>query len=255
VDGIPGRIQSPERLEQLIGPVLDQKQDLWATQAFPELMRLRDYHSFLEFARQSDCIVDVCAANPWAAAHLGREDVRCFEYELFVVSRLAPPHRGLIAADPGDPRLMAALAQYVPALSYAAYVARLRSNGLIVAGKEDGFVVQDASGRRFHEPYRLHALFRRGTDDSPWQGLEGERLRGALNRLLGLELVKGGPHVDWAFRGDAAVAGPSAGPRPPVVRFTPDGHIGNIVRLEGMAASEGYRTRWEQIFPGEAVRP
>jgi hypothetical protein len=245
---------SPEALEQNIGRLIDARVATWTAAPFPELMRVRDYFAFLEFAKEHGCVVNVCGANPWAGAFIGRAGFRCYDGRTFVVSRDVPPFAGAIAADPDDPRLRAGLAKYAVPLTYEGYLGLLRTEGLHVLGPDQGFVVQDAEGSRLYEPYRLHGVYERATNSQAWRGGGGgERLRAALNRCLGSELVRFGPHDDWMYRNDREVAGPSWGPQPPMIEFTPDGDIENYLTVEAMAKSSEYARRWSQLYPQHPV--
>jgi hypothetical protein len=52
--------------EESVRDVIEKTRDAWQSQRFPELMRLRDYFSFLEFARDEHLVITVCDAPPGA---------------------------------------------------------------------------------------------------------------------------------------------------------------------------------------------
>jgi hypothetical protein len=53
-----------EKTEQAVREYIERTREEWASQRFPELLRLRDYFSFLEFARDEHVHVIVCDAPP-----------------------------------------------------------------------------------------------------------------------------------------------------------------------------------------------
>jgi len=53
-----------ENTEGSVRDVVERTREAWQSQRFPELMRLRDYFSFLEFARDEHLVVTVCDAPP-----------------------------------------------------------------------------------------------------------------------------------------------------------------------------------------------
>jgi hypothetical protein len=244
---------SPEGLERNVGRVIDEHGVHWQAAPFPELMRLRDYLSFLEVAKRTDRHVFVCGANPWAGALIGEPGYRCYDGRLFVVSRESSPNAGAVAADPADVRLRSGLSKYATPLTYDAYVDLLRAEGLHVLGPGEGFVVEDGDGHRLYEPYRLHGVYERAADDSSWTGREGEGLRQVLNESLGAELVRFGPHDDWEHRNNRAVAGPLSGPQPPIIQFEPNGQIENHVSLGEIARTFPYKRIWSRLYPHHAT--
>lgn len=229
--------------------LIDERAPEWQTQRFPELMRERDYFSFLEFAKHANAFVNVCGANPFSGRFVGRQGYRCYDGREFVVVRDRAPNEGLIAADPSDPRLGEALRGYARPLSYSEYVRRLRQRGYCVLGSEEGYVLEDAAGCRFYEGYRLHSVYDPETEQSRWTGKMGETLRADLNRRLGEELVRWGPHDDWVHRNDRDVAGPLWGPQSPLIEFTPEGDIENYLEFKELVANRGAERPWEQLYP------
>jgi hypothetical protein len=53
-----------EKTEQAVRKYIEKTREEWASQRFPELLRVRDYFSFLEFARDEQVNVIVCDAPP-----------------------------------------------------------------------------------------------------------------------------------------------------------------------------------------------
>jgi hypothetical protein len=82
--------------------------------------------------------------------------------------------------------------------------------------------------------YRLHGAYERETGRNAWTAREGEQLRAELNRRLGAELVRAGPHDTWAERLDLPEDDPRRGPMPPVLFFLPDGDVQVRTDARGM---------------------
>jgi hypothetical protein len=117
--------------------------------------------------------------------------------------------------------------------------------------------VKDDLGNRFHDSYRLHSVYGARNREVVWVQPRAERLRAALNRSLGAELVQFGPHEQWEFRNDRKVAGPLYGPQAPAIEFGPDQEIDN--RLTVLALKEWYHDedhpRWNDVFPDYVIEP
>jgi hypothetical protein len=103
-----------ERTNVAWGRLIAEHRDEWQRAPIPELMRLRDYFAFMQFAQQEQVSVIVCPANPAAGAWIGQPSVRCYEGSLPILSRITGPNEGLLAADPNDARLLAMLQKFEP---------------------------------------------------------------------------------------------------------------------------------------------
>jgi hypothetical protein len=156
--------------EDVVARLMDQRQAEWLAQLGPTLPRARDYHAFLEIARDEKVIVTVCGFER--------------ESELLL--------HGVYDADSGQPA---------------------------------------------------------------WSAKRGERLRGIINRRLGAELVRQGPHDDWEFRNDRHIAGSMYGPQAPTIEFTPAGDITNYVSWKDMARAWPYSRHWTRLYPNHPVSP
>jgi hypothetical protein len=165
------------------------------------------------------------------------------------------PHDGLLAADPGDARLIALMGQFDPAITYVDYVQRLGAQGLQVSPAHDGFLVKDEAGSCFHDSYRLHSVSSTRDRENVWVQPRAERLRASLNRHLGAELVLFGPHEQWEYRNDREVAGPLWGPQPPAIEFTPNQEIRNRLTADDLAEHLEYSNhpRWNEVFPHDPI--
>jgi hypothetical protein len=233
--------------------LIEERREQWQREPVPELMRLRDYFSFMQFCQQEKVVVVVVGANPAAGSWIGAPGVGCYDGAVPVLSRVAPPNAGLLAADPSDPRLADFLAGFTPPLEYADYVERLAAHGLRVAGPDEGFVVKDSAGRRLHEAYRLLGVYDAKTDEPAYTPADGERLRATLNRHLGRELVLSGPHDAWEHHNDRRVAGPFVGPLVPALQFDADQYIYEFLTTKKLSGLYPYKIRWDELFPDHPV--
>lgn len=235
--------------------LIAQKRAEWEAHRLPELMRLRDYFAFMQFARDERVVVVVCGADPASGQWIGKPGVRCYGGRLPIPTSQRAPQAGLLAADPEDARLTEMLARFDPALTYADYVQRLARQGLKVASPREGFLVTDDLGNRFHDSYRLHSVYGAKDKEVVWMHPRAERLRAALNRSLGADLVLFGPHEQWEFRNDRKVAGPLYGPRAPAIEFGPDQEIENRLTVSDLAQFhyDAEHPRWHDVFPDHII--
>jgi hypothetical protein len=243
----PGPMDAEE--ERAFVDLMMARRSEWEVQAVPELMRLRDYLAFLQFAKDEDVVVTVRGANPASGQYIRNKQFHCYDGDLFVKTRRSSPNEGLIAADPQDTDLQASFAKYSHPISYSQYVSMLSRRGYRVLGPGEGYVIEDADGRRFYDGYRLHGVYDGSSHESAWTARRGEALRGKLNRLLGAELVRVGPHDDWEHRNERNMAGPLWGPQTPAIEFMPNQQIRNYLDVRGMARSWLHRRHWERLYP------
>jgi len=234
----------------LADALIDKAQSTWCSAPIPELMRIRDYGVFLDFARAEDVRLLVCSANPSAGRWIGASNARCYSGRWFVPSVDSGSDAGLLAADPADARLREALAAYGE-LSYAEYARLLAESGAHVLGSDAGYALVDDAGRRFYEGYRLHGVYDAKTSEPVWTARRGEALRAALNRALGEDLVHGGPHDDWEHRNNSKLAGPWRGPQLPLIEFTAEGRIQNLLSQAELSRLQPYESRWAELYPVE----
>jgi len=252
---VPPFSRLTDQAERSVAKLVFEHRAEWERQRFPEMMRVRDYFAFLQFAKEQKIVISVCAANPFAGRFVGAPGFGCYDGASFVTSREVSPNQGLIAADPNDERLRVALNTYAQPVSYSDYVDDLRSQGYRVLGPETGYVIEDSTGRRLHEPYRLHGVYDADSGEPVWTSKRGERLRAGINRRLGNELVRFGPHDDWEHRNDRAIAGALCGPQLPVIKFGPQNEIDELLTVESMAGEWPYKRHWGRLYPDNPVNP
>jgi hypothetical protein len=234
--------------------IIDGAKSEWGLWSVPELMRMRDYFAFLQFTKQQHAIVVVCGASPNAGRWIGRPETSCYDGRLFVPTRGAGPYSGLLAADPADQNLQTSLEAYGGTLSYSDYVASLREDGFRVLGPEDEYILEDRFARRLYQGYRLHGVFDAKSYEPLWTGGRGESLRATLNRCLGAELVRFGPHDQWVHRNDKAMAGPLWGPQTPAIAFDNGERVDNRLSARDLAMSPPYESTWAELYPQHALK-
>jgi hypothetical protein len=240
--------------ERSVGDLISRHKDVWSVQPYPELARVRDYVAYLEFARDENVILTVCASNPFSGNRIDDARFRSYRGDLFVTSSKVGPWQGLISADPTDARLIHALTKYTPALSYEDYVTRLERSGYRVRSARESYLLEDRDGRALYEGYRLHGVYDAATSSPVWTAKRGEQLRAALNRRLGQQLVHFGPHDQWEHRDDPAVAGPLSGPQLPAIAFSPDGEIDALLTVEDMGwGIPQIAQHWGRLYPHHPV--
>jgi hypothetical protein len=108
-------------------------------------------------------------------------------------------------------------------------------------------------GAQPHEiGYRLHGAY--GERGEPaWSAKRGEQLRSAMNRRLGGELIRWGPHDDWEFRNSREVAGALYGPQLPVIEFSYEHTIRNYLTVEALARYSICKLHWARLYPHHPV--
>jgi hypothetical protein len=119
--------------------------------------------------------------------------------------------------------------------------------------KDEGVVVA-VCGFQIGRELLLHGVYDAESGQPVWSAKRGERLRAALNRRLGAELIRRGPHDDWESRNDPAIAKALTGPQAPAIDFNPDGDITNYVRWEDMARNSPYDRHWSRLYPNHQVQ-
>jgi hypothetical protein len=121
--------------------------------------------------------------------------------------------------------------------------------------RDEHVVVTVCGWRAGDEGYRLHGVYDVDSLEPVWSAKRGDKLRAAINRRLGDELVRFGPHDDWEHRNDRAMAGGLWGPQVPVMEFDAGGNVDNHLDVVSLATSEPYRRRWERLYPHHPVTP
>jgi hypothetical protein len=205
-------------LDRRFGPVVDKAHPRWArAEPYPDLLRRRDRHTFREVAVLTDTILIVRAADRHIARYIGRPKFYPCPPYLAAVARATEPNRGLMAADPNDPRFLSFLSARFPNLSYRQYADSMAGAGFHVASAEEGYIIRGSMGQSFYLGYQLIGAYSGPHHRSAWTGRKGEMLRGLLNCGFGEELIQWGPYNQAEYR--------TLEPAAPALVFYPDGQV------------------------------
>lgn len=245
-------VNPTEAVMSLIDDEIVEARKVWeGAPPYPDLMRRRDRNAFRELAVSEAATVVVAGANPFSGRHIGQPGTRVSPLHLFGVARLAPPNAGLVAADPDDGRLAALLESAYPGGRYEDFVSELARCGFTVTGPDEGYVLRDAGWNLLHPGYSVQGVYREEGGADLWRGAEGERMRAALNRQMGLELVRHGPHDAWDVRVRLPDDCPARGPQVPVLVFSPQGNVNVLFNVDEVAARYRFLgIAWSELYPG-----
>lgn len=237
-------------VDRYFEPALDAKQSLWkSAPPFPDLMRRVDRREFREVASETGTIIVVRAGNRSSGKYIGVKGFGPAPADLYGVCCNAGVHQGLLAADPDDPLLLAFLEALRPCLGYASYRDELERSGFSIGSRDEGYLIRNGSGTAFFPPYLVLGVYDDESRSSAWSAASGEKVRAALNRKLGLELVKFAP-LDFSY--DRARLGKGNflfGPQVPAVAFLPNGSTSTLLDREEL--SDFYKVNdldWEGLY-------
>src|SRR5205085_8369408 len=151
----------PEILDKHIASEIDLKIEQWrGSMPYPDLMRRRDRHAFRRVARHTGTVIIVCAADPFTGQYIGKTRYRPFPFHLLGIPRSSPPNQGLITADPDEPGLGRLLKGLCVTGGYDDYKVKLEQLGLMVSGREEGYLVRNELGTAFYPGYYLHGVYK-----------------------------------------------------------------------------------------------
>ena len=64
-------------------------------------------------------------------------------------------------------------------------------------------------------------------------------------------MIQHGPQDNWPVQNDPALAGPNAGPKPPVTAYLPDGTTQHMRTIEDMKQFyQAHGMDWQSLYPG-----
>lgn len=238
----------PDRFDARVEPLIAATGAAWRhAPPYPDLLRRRDRHAFRGLAEATGKVFVVQAANPHAAAFVGRPGFKAFDMHLLDIASNSGPAAGLAAADPQSLALRDALS--AQGLTYDQYLQRLAAAGRSVGTAAEGFVIRDHEGTRFFPGYRLLGVYGARSGSSAWSNTAGERMRWQLNRQMGEDLVLFGPHDDWANRRALPSSHPLRGPLLPALFFKPDGNVRVCFDAESMQRQyRSLKVDWKALY-------
>ncbi len=219
----------------------------FAPATYPEKrgMRKRDDRVLSSVARDEGKIILVRNSNAAALDYVGKPGYKAKSPTMKEKTRQTPPNKGLVAADPNDPRFKQFLED--EGLSYDEYCKKLEADGTYTIGTPaEGYVLRDQEGAAFYSDYDLHGVY---DGRSPTSSAYTEEFKGKLNEQFNGEIIQHGPHDDWPGAYDEAKGGANYGPQPPVTAYLPDGtsvHLETIADMKRFYSAHGIPWRYDQ---------
>jgi hypothetical protein len=123
---------------------------------------------------------------------------------------------------------------------------------LLQLAVEERLVIFVCGVRSGDDGYRLHGVYTEQGEPA-WTAKRGEHLRATLNRRLGGELIRTGPHDEWEYRNSPEIAGPLYGPQLPVIEFSHEQTIVCHLSVKSLAQQPVYRHHWARLYPHHPV--
>lgn len=198
-------------------------------------MPLEDHKQLVKFASEENKIVVVRDSNPWAMRWMGR-------------ARHLPKPQALKAKTiPYDPTKSAAENEFA-GLASAQGLSDADRRALLAARytiRGDQQIIVDSKGNRFYSDTDLHGVF-----DSMGRNAWSDGLQQKMNDSMLENMVQHAPHDNWEDRNNLAVAGPNAGPKPPVTAYLPNGttqHLKSIPEMKQFYTAHGID--WNSLYP------
>jgi len=199
-------------------------------------MPLEDHKQLAKLAAGERKIIVVRDSNPWAMRWAGRP-------------RHAPKPQDVKAKTiPYDPKKspqenqLAGLAS-AKGISDADRRALLQK-GYTIRGKEE--IIVDPKGNRLYSDTDLHGVYDLNGHDAWSPGMQQK-----MNDSFLEKMVQHDPHDNWPDRNNVDVAGPNAGPKPPITAYLPDGTTQHMTTIEQMKQFyQAYGMDWNSLYPG-----
>lgn len=199
-------------------------------------MPLEDHKQLVKLATGEKKIIVVRDSNPWAMRWVGR-------------ARHLPKPQALKAKTiPYDPAKSAAENQFA-GLASAQGLSDADRRALLASGytiRGDQQIIVDPNGNRFYSDTDLHGVF-----DANGANAWSDGLRQKMNDSFLETMVQHPPHDNWPDRNNLPVAGPNAGPKPPVTAYLPDGstqHLKTVADMKQFYTAHGMN--WNSLYPG-----
>lgn len=199
-------------------------------------MPLEDHKQLAKLAVGEKKIILVRDSNPWAMRWAGRP-------------RHAPKPQDVKAKTiPYDPKKSPQDNQFA-GLASAKGISdadrrALLQKGYTIRGKEE--IIVDPKGNRLYSDTDLHGVYDLNGHDA-WSS----DIQQKMNDSFLENMVQHGPQDNWPDRNNLGVAGPNAGPKPPVTAYLPDGttqHLKTIPQMKQFYTANGID--WNSLYPG-----
>jgi hypothetical protein len=207
------------------------------------------YFDHLRFGRASKKLgvyILVRDGNSAGLKYVGEKGYKAKPETLKAKTSDQPPTEGLVAFHPDHDRTLDLLAGEPPPMTvsdlrkkpieriarYETFEKKMKKEGYTVRGSDEGYVVVDKAGNKFHGDYDLHGVY--GKDGGRVK--KSKKVRAKMNQEFGADLIRHGAHDEWNLR-NKEKAGRNRGPQPPVTVYTPDGEA---VHLPDKAAMKKF---------------
>jgi len=199
-------------------------------------MPLEDHKQLQKLAANEKKIILVRDSNPWAMRWVGRP-------------RHAPKPQDVKAKaikydtnKTPEENQFAGLAS-AKGLSDADRRALLQK-GYSIRGKEE--IIVDPNGNRLYSDTDLHGVYDLNGNDV-WSDAWKQKMNDSFLE----NMVQHGPQDNWPDRNNPAVAGPNAGPKPPVTAYLPDGTTQHMTSIDQMKQFyQAHGMDWNSLYPG-----
>jgi hypothetical protein len=198
-------------------------------------MPLEDHKQLVKLAAAENKIILVRDSNPWAMRWVGR-------------SRHLPKPQDVkaktIQYDPDKTAEENAFAGLASAKGISDADRRsLLQRGYTIRGDQE--IIVDPKGNRLYSDTDLHGVYE-PTGQNAWS----DSMKQKMNDAFLENMVQHGPQDNWLDRNNLDVAGPNAGPRPPVTAYLPDGttqHLETIPQMKQFYEANGMD--WDSLYP------
>lgn len=199
-------------------------------------MPLEDHKQLRKLAVDEHKIIVVRDSNPWAMRWVGRP-------------RHLPKPQDLKAKTiPYDPSKSAKDNQFA-GLASAQGLSDADRRALLAKGytiRGESQLIVDPNGNRLYSDTDLHGIYNENGTDAWSDGVQQKMNDSFLERM-----IQHGPQDNWPVRNDATVAGPNAGPKPPVTAYLPDGTTQHMQTIEDMKQFyQAHGMNWQSLYPG-----
>lgn len=198
-------------------------------------MPLEDHKQLVKLAVDEHNIIVVRDSNPWAMRWVGRP------------RHLPKPQELKAKTIPYDPAKSAKDNQFAglasaQGLSDADRRAIL-AKGYTIRGEQQ--LIVDPKGNRLYSDTDLHGVY-----DANGKDVWSEGLKQTMNDSFLENMVQHPPHDNWPDRNNMDVAGPNAGPKPPITAYLPDGttqHMNTMDEMKQFYTAHGMD--WRALYP------
>ncbi len=199
-------------------------------------MPLEDHKQLRQLAVDEHKIVVVRDSNPWAMRWMGRP--RHIPKPQDLKAKTIPYDR----TKPAKDNQFAGLAS-AQGLSDADR-RTLLAKGYTIRGESQ--LIVDPDGNRLYSDTDLHGVYDANGNDAWSEGIQKKMNDSFLERM-----IQHGPQDNWPVRNDPMMAGPNAGPKPPVTAYLPDGTTQHMQSIEDMKQFyQAHGMNWQSLYPG-----